>query len=355
MSEIKKIIDLNEEYPLEFEIVDSGRPNIKKLIPESGQNNSSIATVIDSELLTNIQKNAVYEVETTHTINNSIDYYSCSISGLTEFGIYKNLFLKVLIDMSNEFDHPKLKLNDIDYTLLYKPENETYKPLLTGMLKAGQYYNLVFNGSQFVIENGSLPATLDSAGTLSLTDIRKEISGLSGATYSGVFGVDLKNIVAGKSYIYFDATGKGTIYKAITTKASTTGFLVPNSTDFLDITNNTINEKYMRNIEDYEFAEYPTTLGMFRFWRYGKRVFYFLFYQSTIGFTLTAGAKISDFPSEKFYPHVAFMNTEHALIIKNSTNQECARMVIRTDGLYVYGANAGIINELKGTMHYIAN
>lgn len=84
-------------------------------------------------------------------------------------------------------------------------------------------------------------AGIDQPGIVSLDDIRKEMAYLSGAPYDDVFGADLKNIIAGKSYLYVDATGKGTMYKALNTKTNTTGFLVPNSSDFIDITNNNLN------------------------------------------------------------------------------------------------------------------
>lgn len=73
-------------------------------------------------------------------------------------------------------------------------------------------------------------------------DVRNEIAYLSGAPYGGKFGTDLKNIVAGNSYLYFDSNGKGTIYKALNTKSNAAGFLVPNSLDFVDITNSKISK-----------------------------------------------------------------------------------------------------------------
>ncbi|MCP1224069.1 hypothetical protein [Sebaldella sp. S0638] len=177
MSKIIKVIDEEMDHPLDYKILDSGRGNdIKRFVPEPGTNNLDSATPVDRDLLEQIQKNGVYEVETVHTVNSSsIDIYNCEIEGLDDFGIYKNIFIKMLVDMPNEFDQPKIKLNNIEYTMLYKPENEDFKPLDTRMLKAGQFYNLVFNGSQFIVENGSLPATPDGSGIISLNKIEELI------------------------------------------------------------------------------------------------------------------------------------------------------------------------------------
>ena len=86
-------------------------------------------------------------------------------------------------------------------------------------------------------------ATETHAGLVTLNTIRKEESYLSGAKYDGVFGADLKNIIAGNSYLYVDASGKGNVYKAIRNNTNQTGFLIPTSADFANITNNSLYEK----------------------------------------------------------------------------------------------------------------
>ena len=243
MSKIIKVIDEEMDHPLDYRITDSGRgSDIKRFVPEPGTNNLDNATPVDRDLLEQIQKNGVYEVETVHTVNSSsIDIYNCEIEGLDDFGIYKNIFIKMLVDMPNEFDQPKIKLNDIEYTLLYKPENEDFKPLDAGMLKAGQFYNLVFNGSQFIIENGSLPATPDGSGTISQNEIKQlirlsEISYALGAKYGGVFGSDLTSIEANKVYYYYDSVKDMMIpYLALNNKTGT--FITPDTTNFKSISN----------------------------------------------------------------------------------------------------------------------
>ena len=80
-------------------------------------------------------------------------------------------------------------------------------------------------------------ATENTKGILSIEDLRKEESYLLGTSYDGVLGIDLKNIILGKSYLYIDSSGKGTVYEAILTKTSSTGFLAPDSINFKNITN----------------------------------------------------------------------------------------------------------------------
>ena len=198
-------------------------------------------------------------------------------------------------------------------------------------------------------------ATEDKAGISTFNDWREVIEELSGSNYNGKFGSELKEIKKDKSYLYTDSLGNKTIYKAVKNNTNSSGFLVPDSLNFRNITNKEIDRKYNQDVEEYEYTDYPTSLGSFRFFRFGKRAFFFMFYQSASGFTLLAGAKIADFPNSNFIPHGAFIDTEHTIIIKNSTNQENARFVIRRDGIYVYGAQDSIIHELKGTMHYITN
>ena len=97
-----------------------------------------------------------------------------------------------------------------------------------------------------IIENTGI-ATEKKKGIISLEDIRKEESYLSGVEQNGVFGEDLKEIKVGNSYLYIDESGKGTIYESINNKTSITGFLVPDTTNFKDITNSEINKKLTRS------------------------------------------------------------------------------------------------------------
>ncbi len=95
MSKIKKITDSAREYPLDFKIEDSGRPNIKRLTPDFGVNNLNIATPVNAELLESMQANGVYVCEATYSTNVGLDYYTTNIDGLTEYGVFEGLKIKV--------------------------------------------------------------------------------------------------------------------------------------------------------------------------------------------------------------------------------------------------------------------
>ena len=68
---------------------------------------------------------------------------------------------------------------------------------------------------------------------------------------------------------------------------------------------------------------------------------------------MTDGTKIADF-QENFFPDDFFRETEHAIMNRNNAGTENARLVIRSDGIYVYGVNGKTHYELKGSLHYIA-
>ena len=68
---------------------------------------------------------------------------------------------------------------------------------------------------------------------------------------------------------------------------------------------------------------------------------------------MTDGTKIADF-QENFFPDDFFRETEHAIMNRNNAGTENTRLVIRNDGIYVYGVNGKTHYELKGSLHYIA-
>ena len=94
-------------------------------------------------------------------------------------------------------------------------------------------------------------------------------------------------------------------------------------------------------------------LGTVKFFRLGKRATFFVYFQNLSGFALTDGTKIADF-QENFFPDDFFRETEHVIMNRNNAGTENARLVIRSDGIYVYGVNGKTHYELKGSLHYIA-
>ena len=110
-----------------------------------------------------------------------------------------------------------------------------------------------------IMEN-TQEATEKRKGIISIEDIRTEESYLSGTKYSGIFSEELKEIKTGNSYLYIDDIGNGIIYEAINNKTNTTGFLVPDTTNFKNITNSDISKKFTRSnlqIENGGWVDLP--------------------------------------------------------------------------------------------------
>lgn len=310
-------------------------------------------TSLNANFLNEIQKNSIYGIlETNYKNVDNIDKYTImNFEGISDTGVFKDLKIKVLITNTNKYDSPKIIINSKEYSILYGIKSGIQN-LKKDLFIENQVYNMTYNGIGFVIENGNFKATENELGTLTLNDVRKEIARLSGGPYGGLFGTELTSIIKDKMYIYINEDGNGSIYKALETKENSSGFITPTSSDFINITNNSINNKYIKNIEEYEFIHFPVPLGNYRFFRFGKRAFFFMFYQNVNGFSLTDGSKIASYPNN-FKIHGAFIDTEFAVMNSNTSTAENARLVMRSDGIYIYGVNNKTHIELKGTLHYI--
>ena len=141
----------------------------------------------------------MHTLQANKTTNLNIDYYVCNLDGLTEFGVNNDLKLRINVDTENTNETTKLRLNGIDYTLL-KEHNGTLKQIEAGDFKPNKSYELVFNGSQFVVINIMEYGT--TAGTALEGNRLAEIIGIE-------FGGNIQdtgNKVKGK--FYFDSVTK---------------------------------------------------------------------------------------------------------------------------------------------------
>lgn len=126
------------------------------------------------------------------------------------------------------------------------------------------------------------------------------------------------------------------------------------SSKFRAISNKSISDKVENLLEIRQtISASNPNLGTVKFFRLGKRVTFFVYFQNLSGFAMTDGTKIADF-QENFFPDDFFRETEHAIMNRNNAGTENARLVIRSDGIYVYGVNGKTHYELKGSLHYIA-
>ena len=116
------------------------------------ENATQIGTTLNAEIMNNLQNSLVHSINATKTTGTGTDYYICNLEGLTEFGLNNDLKLRITVDNANTNATTKLRLNNVDYTLL-KEQNGTLKQIEAGDIHSNKTYELIYNGSQFVVIN----------------------------------------------------------------------------------------------------------------------------------------------------------------------------------------------------------
>lgn len=116
------------------------------------ENATQIGTTLNAEVMNNLQNSLVHSINATKTTGTGTDYYICNLEGLTEFGLNNDLKLRITVDNANTNTTTKLRLNNVDYTLL-KEQNGTLKQIEAGDIHSNKTYELIYNGSQFVVIN----------------------------------------------------------------------------------------------------------------------------------------------------------------------------------------------------------
>lgn len=124
---------------------------------------------------------------------------------------------------------------------------------VTAVIDASAAYLTKEEASEVYVPQSQV-ATENEAGIITVDNVRKEVGYLANASYDGIFGLDLKEIKNGKSYLYFNRNGDGLIYKAIQDKKNISGFLVPTEDNFINITNSNLYNR-INNIE-YRISKY---------------------------------------------------------------------------------------------------
>jgi len=151
------------------------------------------------------------------------------LDGLTEFGLNNDLKLRINVDSNNTNTTTKLRLNNIDYTLL-KEYNGTLKQIEVEDFKPNKSYELVFNGSQFIATN------ITEYGTTAGTSLEgNRLAEILGIEFGGNIQ-DTGNKVKGK--FYFDNVTKF-YYECI----ADTNLTYNESSKFRAISNKPISDK----------------------------------------------------------------------------------------------------------------
>ncbi len=154
MAKLTKFKEHQVEYPSHYRVREQttrGDAEIKVITPEFGKIRVQ-GTAEKEEIYNGLQLGSVHTLHATKTTDLGIDYYVCELDGLDEFGLNKDLKIRLTVDSENENDNPKLRLNRNDYVLL-KEFNEQIEIVGINDLKQNKTYELTYNGAQFVIIN----------------------------------------------------------------------------------------------------------------------------------------------------------------------------------------------------------
>ena len=198
------------EFPTHYEITDTGRGNnIKKIVPAYGTVREQ-GTPETSEIYNGLQLGNVHTLQATKTTLLNIDYYECSLDGLNEFGLNKDLKIRLTVDAPNTNAGVKLRLNNVDYTIL-KEKNGQLGQIETGDFKANKTYELTYNGSQFIVINLVNTATETNVGVVRYGTT--EATALEGAKMAQMMGAEYGGLLqtpgqkeVGKAY--YDSVNK---------------------------------------------------------------------------------------------------------------------------------------------------
>ena len=250
MAKLTKFKAQQVEFGTHYKIEETNRGDtkIKSITPAFG-NIREPGTPETEEIYNGLQLGNVHTLQAIKSTNLNIDYYICNLDGLTEFGLNNDLKLRVNVDSKNTNTTTKLRLNNVDYTLL-KEYNGTLKQIEAEDFKPNKSYELVFNGSQFIVTNITEYDT--TAGTSLEGNRLAEIIGME-------FGGNIQdagNKVKGK--FYFDNVTKF-YYECI----ADTNLTYNDATKFRAISNKPISDKVesLSEVKEYVFAINGLTNG----------------------------------------------------------------------------------------------
>ena len=170
MSKLTKFKVRKSQFPLDFRIDNTTRDtNIKTLTAMPGTVFEE-GTEETAETYNGLQLGLVHSVTPVKSVANSIDYYTCDIEGIADFGMHNELKLQMKITATNEYDQPKIKMAGNDYQIM-RFDGAQLTPVLTGQLKADNIYNLSFNGTLFILSSGII-AEKEVKALLDTTDFQ---------------------------------------------------------------------------------------------------------------------------------------------------------------------------------------
>lgn len=171
---------------------------------------TQIGTTLNAQIMNNMQKGLVHNLNSTLVQNIRESIYQTTLDGLDEFEIFDGLKIRLTVDAPNTNAGAKLRLNDVDYTIL-KEKNGQYRQIEIGDFKANKTYELTYNGSQFIVINIIENATEINVGVVRYGTT--EATALEGAKMAQMMGADYGGLLqtpgqkeVGKAY--YDSVNK---------------------------------------------------------------------------------------------------------------------------------------------------
>ena len=340
MAKLTKFKAQQVEFPTHYKVEDTNRGDtkIKNIIPAFGTIREN-GTPETEEIYNGLQLGNVHTLQANKTTNLNIDYYVCNLEGLTEFGVNNDLKLRINVDTKNTNATTKLKLNNIDYTLL-KEYNGTLKQIEAGDFKPNKSYELVYNGNQFVVIN------ITEFGTETDTVLEgKRLAEIIGLEFGGNIQ-DTGAKVTGK--FYYDKALKY-YYECIVNNSLTYN----DGSKFRAISNKPISDR-LENLYEIENQRIQVANGDVIFTRKGKTVTVMVRLQNDgNNITFHENQQLLEIPT-KFRPALQSHGLESALASSSLTPgfNGATRMQINPTNITIWGAHLGRFNVLKGSATY---
>lgn len=340
MAKLTKFKAQQVEFPTHYKVEDTNRGDtkIKNIIPAFGTIREN-GTPETEEIYNGLQLGNVHTLQANKTTNLNIDYYVCNLEGLTEFGVNNDLKLRINVDTKNTNSTTKLRLNNIDYTLL-KEYNGTLKQIEAGDFKPNKSYEMAYNGNQFVVINiteyGTEPDTILEG---------KRLAEIIGLEYGGNIQ-DTGTKTTGK--FYYDKALKY-YYECIANNNLTYN----DGSKFRAISNKPILDK-LENLYEIENQRIQVANGDVIFTKKGKTVTVMVRLQNDgNNITFHENQQLLEIPL-KFRPTSLSYGFEAALASSSLTPgfNGATRMQINPTNITIWGAHLGRFNVLKGSATY---
>ena len=340
MAKLTKFKAQKVEFPTHYRVEETNRGDtkIKNITPAYGNINEA-GTPETEVIYDGMQLGNVHTLHAVKTTSLGIDYYSCDLDGLNEFGLKNDLKIRLTVDSDNKNINPKLRLNSVDYTIL-KEFNGTLLNLNAGDLKQNKTYEITYNGNQFVIIN------ITEFGTESDTVLEgKRLAEIIGLEFGGNIQ-DAGAKVTGK--FYYDKALKY-YYECIANNSLTYN----DGSKFRAISNKPILDK-VENLYEIESQRIQVANGDVIFTKKGKIVTVMVRLQNDgNSITFHENQQLLEIPA-KFRPSSQSYGFEAALASSSLTPglNGATRMQINPTNITIWGAHLGRFNVLKGSATY---